>query len=62
MSERGHSVHSFNLAAVGMHAFETDFGLMVALASEPARLRLVFHELLYSDPSEFIGGTPLPTV
>jgi hypothetical protein len=55
MFERGHPVRSFNLAAAGMHAFETDFVLREALAHEPARLRFVFQELIYSDPRELVG-------
>jgi hypothetical protein len=55
MSERGHPVRSVNLAAAGMHCFETDFVLREALALEPAKLRFVFQELLYSNMGELIG-------
>ncbi len=55
MSERGHPVRSFNLAAAGMHSFETDFLLREVLALEPAKLRFVFQELLYSDMGELVG-------
>lgn len=55
LAERGHRLHSFNLAAEGMHPLEADAVMRSLLRRRPPRLRYLLVELLPHDPTRLIG-------